>query len=75
MTVSIEVTKLFPLLRQLNRPEKLYVIQFLVSELAQEESELLQPGVAYPIWSPYDAFDAAEVMLNALDEAKAAVHA
>jgi hypothetical protein len=39
--MSIEVAKLFPLLRQLNRPEKLYIIQFLVSELAQEESDLL----------------------------------
>jgi hypothetical protein len=73
--MSLEVTKLFPLLRQLNRPEKLYIIQFLVSELAQEESELLQPGVEYPVWSPYGAFDAAAIMLNALDETKAADHA
>lgn len=73
--MPIEITKLFPLLRQLNRPEKLYVIQFLVSELAQEESEILQPGVAYPIWSPYDAFDAAAIMLDALEEAKEADYA
>lgn len=68
--MSTELIQLFPTLRELKRAEKLYVIQFLVSELAQEETSLLQPGVAYPVWSPYDAFDAAAVMLNALAEAK-----
>jgi hypothetical protein len=66
--MSTEMVQLLPRLRQLPRMEKLHVIQFLVSELAQEETALLQPDVAYPIWSPYDAFDAAEVMLKALAE-------
>ena len=30
----------------------------------------MQSGVAYPVWSPYDAFDAAAVMLQALAETK-----
>jgi hypothetical protein len=68
--MSTELIQLFPRLHELKRAEKLYVIQFLVSELAQEEDELIQPGVAYPIWSPYNAFDAAAVMLQALAEAK-----
>ena len=73
--MSTELVQLFPRLRDLKRTEKLYVIQFLVSELAQEEAELMQPGVAYPVWSPYDAFDAATVMLQALAEAKVKEHA
>jgi hypothetical protein len=73
--MSTELTQLFPSLRELKRAEKLYVIQFLVSELAQEETPLLQSGVAYPVWSPYDAFDAAAIMLNALAEAKVNDHA
>ena len=73
--MSTELIQLFPILRALKRAEKLYVIQFLVSELAQAETELVQPGVAYPIWSPYDAFDAAETMLQALAEAKVNEHA
>ena len=44
--------------------EKLYIMQFLISELVQEENELFQPDVAYPIWSPYDAFEAAAMMLK-----------
>jgi hypothetical protein len=66
--MSTELVQLFPRLRDLKRAEKLYAIQFLVSELAQEEAGLIQPGVAYPVWSPYDAFDAAEVMLKSLEQ-------
>jgi hypothetical protein len=72
--MSTELVQLFPALRELKRVEKLYVIQFLVSALAQEETALIQPGVAYPVWSPYDAFDAAAVMLKALAEAKVSDH-
>jgi hypothetical protein len=44
-------------------------MQFLVSELAREEGiTLLQSNGDYPIWAPYDAFDAANTLLNALKE-------
>lgn len=72
--MSTELVELFPALRELKRAEKLFVIQFLVSELAQEEGGLMQAGVEYPIWSPYDAFDAADVMLKALTDTKVATN-
>lgn len=63
----IGLTELLSLLRKLNRSEKLHVMQFLVSELAQEEEEgLLISGMSYPVWSPYDAFEAADTMLKVL---------
>lgn len=73
--MSTELIQLFPSLRELKRAEKLYVIQFLVSELAQEETPFIQSGAAYPVWSPYDAFDAAAIMIKALAEAKVSDHA
>jgi len=66
----MSATQLLPQLRQLSRIDKLHVMQFLVSELAQEESDLLQPGLDYPVWSPYDAYSAAETMLQLLEAAK-----
>lgn len=57
---------LLPLLSKLNRAEKLYIVQYLVSQLAQEESDLLRDGMSYPVWSPYDAFEAADIMLKVL---------
>lgn len=64
----MEMVQLMPELQRLKRAEKLYIMQFLLSELAQEEDELIQPGITYPIWSPFNAFDAADKMLAALRE-------
>ncbi|MBA2747310.1 MAG: hypothetical protein H0U45_00890 [Tatlockia sp.] len=55
-------------LQSLNRVNKLYVIQ--VSELAQQESDLIKQEQSYHVWSPYDAFEAATTMLDALQATK-----
>ena len=65
----MNITELLPQLRKLNRADKLYVMQFLVSELAQEETDLLMPNLSYPVWSPYNATEAANVMLEVLKTA------
>ncbi len=60
-------------LHQLNRTEKFRVVQLLVSELAKEEipgESLLQAGAEYEIWSPFDAYEAAETLQAMLDEHK-----
>jgi len=54
-------------LRRLDRVDKLQVIQLLAAELANEEANLLKSGASYPVWSPYDAVDAANIMLKALN--------
>ena len=63
------VSELIPNLSDLNRVDKLRVGQFLVTELAREEA-LLEPGVTYPVWSPYDAFDAAALLMEVLTRHK-----
>jgi hypothetical protein len=70
--VSVE---LLNTLRALNRAEKLHVLQILVSELAQEEATLLRAGLAYPVWSPYDAHEAADALLKVLKAAEPEDHA
>lgn len=66
--VSLE---LISTLRGLSRADKLHVMQVLISELAQQEMDLIQPGQAYPVWSPYDAVEAADTMLKVLKASKA----
>lgn len=63
-------TELLSTLRGLNRADKLYVMQVLISELAQQETDLIKPDLSYPVWSPYDAFEAADTMLKVLQSAK-----
>ena len=49
-------------------------MQFLISELAQQELDLLKPGMSYPVWSPYDAVDVADAMLEVLKNAESEDH-
>jgi len=53
-------------LRELNRMDKLRAMQFLLTELIKEEEALLKSGMSYPVWSPYDSFEAANTLFNML---------
>ncbi len=69
------LTELLPELQTLNRADKLRVMQFLVLELAKEEDSLLKSGMSYPVWSPYDAFGAANTLLSLLKVEENSQHA
>lgn len=68
-------SELMTALRELSRADKFYVMQVLVSELAQQEVDLIKPNQDYPVWSPLDAVDAADTMLDVLRAAQAQDHA
>ncbi len=56
--------------KTLSRDEKFHLIQFLVTELAQEEQNLshyFEPGSTHGFWSQYDAFEAAHKLQTLLD--------
>jgi hypothetical protein len=60
--------EMLPSVRALSRVEKLHLIQLLAEDLAQsEESGPLVPGQTYSLWSPHQAYQAAEVLLRELD--------
>ncbi len=64
----MSVTELLPALRELSQADKRQVLEFLQRELAPED-ELLQVGRTYEVWSPYDAYGAAETLQAVLNEA------
>ncbi len=68
-------SELISTLRELSRSDKFYIMQLLISELAQQETNLIKPDQAYPVWSPYDAVEAADTMLKVLQATKAQDHA
>ncbi len=68
----MSLTELFPDVVQLPRADKLRLMQLLVVELAREDGvALLSPGAEYPIWTPLDAFDAAETLMHMLENHRA----
>jgi hypothetical protein len=68
-------SELISALKGLSRSDKFYVMQLLISELAQDETDLIKLDQAYPVWSPYSADEAADTMLKVLQAAKAQDHA
>ncbi|WP_298919765.1 hypothetical protein [uncultured Nostoc sp.] len=67
--------ELISTLRELSRADKFYIMQVLISELAQQKTDLIKPDQSYPVWSPYDAVEAADTMLKVLQAAKTQDHA
>jgi hypothetical protein len=67
-------TEMLNSLHTLSRADKLYIMQVLISELVQEETNLIKPDQSYPVWSPYDAFDAANSMLEVLEREKVPIN-
>ena len=57
-------------LRDLDRADKLRVMQFLLLELAKDEGSVLKPNTDYPIWSPFNAYQAASVLMDMLNKDK-----
>lgn len=53
-------------LRQLNRAEKLRVMQILVTELSAEEEAQLTHGASYELLTPYGNEAAAQVLADVL---------
>jgi hypothetical protein len=63
----MSLAELLPSVRSLPHEDKLRLLQFLAGELAREEGlPEIPPGAACPIWSPFDAFEAAGVLAQAL---------
>ena len=63
----MELIQLLPALHELPRADKFRVVQFLTAELAQGEGGLLS-GAEYPVWSPYEAHDAAATLTQYVRE-------
>ena len=55
-------------LQQLDRTDKLAIIQMLTDELAVDEAKYFIFGANYDVWSPYDAPEAAKTLLRMLDD-------
>lgn len=67
------LAELLPALHGLPKCEKLQAIQLLAADVAREDGELLVPSeAAYPVWSPFDAFDGAASLMRLLEDEKSA---
>lgn len=63
----MSLLELLPNIHALPRAEKIRLIQVLAQDLAEAEADSrLESGKDYPVWSPDQAFAAAETLLETL---------
>ncbi len=63
----MSLVEILPGVQALPRADKLRLIQLLAQELVESEEPMaLLAGEEYPVWSPYDAFEAADTLLEVL---------
>ena len=69
----MSLAELVPEVRALPHDDKVRLAHLLITELAREGSGLRE-GVeaAFPVWTPYDAFEAAHKLSKALAQEKSA---
>jgi hypothetical protein len=68
--------ELLPLVSQLSPPEKQQLIQFLTAQTPRDEMAGFFTEAEYPILSPYDSVEAADVLMQMIsDDREPAVHA
>jgi len=64
----MSLAEVLPSVRMLSGVEKLRLIQLLADELASGQAvPQLEAGKTYAVWSPHDAYQAAEVLLQMLE--------
>ena len=65
----MSLDELLPVVGSLPHQDKICLLQFLANNLAQEEGlPEIRSGTAFPVWSPYGAYAAAETMGQTLKE-------
>lgn len=62
------IATLLPLLKKLQWQEKVTLIQILAAELAGYDSTQLASNQTYPVWTPLDAYEASDVLMQLLNE-------
>ncbi len=63
----MQLNELQSVVKKLSRLDQLSLIQFITYELVKKEhSAKIENGKEYPVWSPYDASEAADILLNEL---------
>lgn len=60
------LTEILPVINNLNKQEKIYLLQTIINQLAQEENNLINSDEQYPIYSPLNAFSAGDTLLKLL---------
>jgi hypothetical protein len=72
----MSLSELIPLVNNLSQSDKLSLFKLLSAQVPDSELQAIFSASEYPVWSPYDAMEAANILMQMIqDEQKASTHA
>jgi hypothetical protein len=72
----MSLAELIPLVNNLSRSDKLSLFKLLAAQVPDAELQVIFSAPEYPVWSPYDATEAANILTQMIqDDQKASTHA
>jgi hypothetical protein len=72
----MSLSELIPLINNLSQSDKLSLFKLLAAQVPDAELQAIFSASEYPVWSPYDATEAANILMQMIqDEQKASTHA
>jgi hypothetical protein len=64
----MSLTELIPLINNLSQPDKLSLFKLLAAQVPDAELQVIFSASEYPVWSPYDATEAASVLMRMIQD-------
>jgi hypothetical protein len=72
----MSLSELIPLVNNLSQSDKLSLFKLLAAQVPDTELQAIFSASEYPVWSPYDATEAANILMQMIqEEQKASTHA
>ncbi len=64
----MSLAELIPLINNLNQSDKLSLFKLLAAQIPDAELQIIFSASEYPVWSPYDATEAANVLMQMIQD-------
>jgi hypothetical protein len=72
----MSLTEIIPLVNDLSQPDKLSLFKLLAAQVPDAQLQAIFSASEYPVWSPYDATEAANILMQMIqDDQGASTHA
>jgi hypothetical protein len=72
----MSLAELIPLVNNLSQSDKLSLLKLLAAQLPDTDLKVIFSASEYPVWSPYDATEAADILMQMIqDDQEASTHA
>jgi hypothetical protein len=72
----MSLAELLPLVNNLSQSDKLSLFKLLAAQIPDAELQVIFSASDYPVWSPYDATEAANILMQMIrDDQETSTHA